>query len=704
MKKMKKRTCIFAVILAANCLRIGSAASASDDLAPALPAGVDEIVFATRAYGPDGHYYANFGYYCFDPQQKVYPQGGSGLWRLSLRTGELTALLQDDRGGIRDPTVHYDGQKILFSYRQGGSDHHHLYEIGVDGTGLRQLTDGPYDDIEPTYLPDGGIAFCSSRCHRWVMCWQTPVAILYRCDADGGNIRPLSSNAAMESTPAVLPDGRILYTRWEYVNRSQLCYHHLWTVNADGTAVMTFYGNMHPTGMPYHLERQDGDIVTYQNVPGAVAMLDARPIPGTRKVVAVFSPGHGRQEHEGYVTIVDPRNGPDDPPSARRIHLAGNWRDPWPLSPDCLLVARGRELYLMDHQGQTRLLHQLQDLPPAMRLHEPVPVTVREREQILPQRSELSSPTGTLILADVTRGRNMEGVAAGEIRKLLVLEDLPGPFHNSPGFDGISLWGTFTLARILGTVPVESDGSAHFDAPAMRSLFFVALDQHDLSVKNMQSFVTLQPGETTSCVGCHETRITSPANPGQATPLALQRRASRIEPLADMPEIVDFRRHVQPILDRHCIECHDSRRAEGKLRLDGGRSVPSHGRGQVLGSYIALVNRLGEVADGRNAHGNRPPRTMGSSGSRFMSRFDGSHHDVRVSPGEFATIRLWLDSGAAANGTYAVMDGGSPERPSPLYLREMKRYGILPSGLDQDSDGFDAYATDQAYWRSFWHP
>jgi hypothetical protein len=280
---MKKRTCIFAAILAANCLLVGSAVSASEDLAPALPAGVDEIVFATRAYGPDGHYYANFGYYCFDPQQKVYPQGGSGLWRLSLRTGELTALLQDDQGGIRDPTVHYDGQKILFSYRRGGSDHHHLYEIGVDGSGLRQLTDGPYDDIEPTYLPDGGIAFCSSRCHRWVMCWQTPVAILYRCDADGGNIRPLSSNAAMESTPAVLPDGRILYTRWEYVNRSQLCYHHLWTVNADGTGVMTFYGNMHPTGMPYHLERQDGDIVTYQNVPGAVAMLDARPIPGTRQ-------------------------------------------------------------------------------------------------------------------------------------------------------------------------------------------------------------------------------------------------------------------------------------------------------------------------------------------------------------------------------------------------------------------------------------
>jgi hypothetical protein len=683
--------------------KCAGAAAGADQALPSVPEGLDEIVFASRAYGPDGHYYANFGYYCFDPEQKVYPLGGSGLWRLSLRTGEVTPLLLDESGGIRDPVVHYDGQKILFSYRRGGSDHHHLYEIQRDGSGLRQLTDGPYDDIEPTYLPDGDIVFSSSRCNRWVMCWKTPVAILHRCSADGSNIRPLSSNAAMENTPAVLPDGRILYTRWEYVNRSQLCYHHLWTMNADGTGVMTFYGNMHPTGMPYHLDGQAGNVVNYQNVPGAVAMLGARPIPETGQVVAIFSPGHGRREHEGYVTLIDPRKGPDDQPSARRIHPAGNWRDPWPVSSSAWLVARGRELHLMDDQGRTRLLHSLRELPPEMLLHEPVPLVARDREQIVPPRSDPARDTGTLVLADVTRGRNMDGVAEGEIKKLLVLEDLPGPFHNSPGFDGISLWGTFTLTRILGTVPVEADGSAHFEAPALRSLFFVALDEQDLSVKNMQSFVTLQPGEITSCVGCHESRNNAPANPGHGTPLALQRRPSRIQPLAGMPEIVDFRRHVQPILDRYCIDCHGDERAEGKLRLDASRSLASHGRGRVLSSYVALVSRLGEVADGRNAHGNRPPRSMGSSGSRFLSRFDGSHSDVRVTPDEAAIIRLWLDTGAAANGTYAVMDGGLPDRPSPLYVREMQRYGILPPDVQIGGDDFDAYTTDQAYWHSFWH-
>ncbi len=681
-----------------------AAVRAEEEGAPRLPDGLDEVVYATRAYGPDGHYYANFGYYSYDPEEKVYAQGGGGLWRLNLRTGERTALMEDAEGGFRDPQVHYDAEKVLFSYRPGGTDHYHLYEIQLDGSGLRQLTDGPYDDIEPTYLPDGGIAFCSSRCNRWVMCWSTPVAILYRCDADGGNIRPLSSNASTENTPAVLFDGRLLYTRWEYVDRSQLAYHHLWTMNPDGTGVMTFFGNMHPMGRHYQLAGRDGNRVTYDNVPGDYAMLDARPIPGTRKVVAIFSPGHGLIEHEGFMTIVDPRSGPDHQPAARRIHPEVRWRDPWPVSSDTFLVARGRELHLMDDQGRTRLLHQLRDEPSELRLHEPVPVVARQREPVITSRTDTMAETGRLILSDVTHGRNMEGVDEGEIQRLLVLEQLPGPFHNSPGFDGISLWGTFTLTRILGTVPVEADGSAHFEVPALRSLFFVALDEDDLSVKRMQSFLTLQPGETTSCVGCHEPRTSAPPNPGRDVLLALDRPPSRIEPIAGMPEIVDFRRHVQPVLDKHCITCHGPDEAEGNLRLDVGRgSTPSHGAGRVLRSYVALVSRLGEVADGRNAHGNRPPRTIGSSASGLMSRIDGSHHGVQVSPEERDLIRLWIDSGAAANGTYAIMDGGTIERPSPIYIREMQRYGILPPDFDIDRDPLDVYATDEDYWQSLWH-
>ncbi|MFW6169011.1 MAG: hypothetical protein ACODAD_00875 [Planctomycetota bacterium] len=662
-----------------------------------------DVVFAVRSGGPDPHYYANFGYYCFDPEQKVYSQGGGSLRRLNLRTGEVTTLLDDPQGGVRDPQVHYDGQKVLFSYRRGGSDYYHLYEINVDGSGLRQLTEGPFDDIEPTYLPDGSIVFCSSRCNRWVLCWKVPVAILYCCDADGGNIEMLSSNAVTENTPAVLPDGRILYTRWEYVERSQLAYHHLWTINPDGTGQMTFFGNMHPTGMHHNIKDRVGREVRYDNVPGDVAMLDAKPIPGTQKVVSIFSPGHGRREHMGFVTVVDPGRGPDHQPSARRIHPGGNWRDPCPLASDRFLVARANELHLMDLEGNTRLLHRLSEGSSEMMLHEPSPIRSRPHQRRVAPRTDASQATGRLILADVTVGRNMEGVAPGEITRLLVLEQLPGPFHNSPGFDGLSLWGTFSLHRILGTVPVEADGSAFFEVPAMRSLFFVALDENDLAVQKMQSFVTVQPGETTSCVGCHEPRTVTPANPSHASLTAVARRPSRIEPIERMPPIVDFRRHVQPILDRHCTGCHNSQDREAELNLEAGPGMPSHGRGRVYSSYVALVRRLGVVADGRNAHGNRPPRSMGSSASKLMRRIDGSHHDVIVSEKEATLIRLWLDSGAAANGTYAIMDGGTPERPSPLYIREMQRYGILPPEFDPAVDQLDPYAADEAYWRSFWY-
>lgn len=686
------------------CMLVGLACSAGLPEAshPHEQSHLPDVIFAVRPYGPDGHYYANFGYYSYNPDEKAYPIGGQ-LCRLAPATGEVKVLLDDPTGGVRDPQVHYDGQRVLFSYRPGETEYYHLYEMNVDGTGLQQLTDGPYDDIEPTYLPDGDIVFCSSRCNRWVACWKVPVANLHRCHGDGSNVHMISSNAVTENTPAVLPDGRLLYTRWEYNDRSQLAYHHLWTINLDGTGQMTYFGNMYPTGMTSNIAARTGNVVQYNNVPGAEAMLDSRPIPGTRSVVSIFSPGHGRREHHGYVTIIDPRRGPDHQPFARRIHPDVNWRDPYPLSATQFLVARGRELHLMDDQGQTRLIHSLKDRRQELQLHEPVPVRPQHRELVTAKRTDAEMPLGRLVLTNVTRGRNMEGVRPGEIKKLLVLEQLPVPFHNSPGFDGISLWGPFTLARILGTVPVEADGSAYFEAPAMRSLFFVALDENELSVKKMQSFVTLQPGETTSCVGCHEPRTVTPENPGQPILQAVRRSPSRIEPMDGAPQIVDFRRHIQPILDRHCVACHGEDNPDGAICLTGTRGMPSHGAGQVLLSYVELVRRYEEVVDGRNAHGNRGPRQIGSSASKLMTRIDGSHYDVRISPLEMRLVRLWLDSGAVANGTYGIMNGGTPERPNPQYVREMKRYGILPADLDETGTPIDVYATDEAYFRSFWH-
>ena len=158
------------------------------------PLASRDIIFATRENaGSDGHWYANFSHHAANPDRHLYGPGGR-LCRLNMDSGKLTVLLEDLDGGVRDPQVHYDAEKILFSYRKGNTPYYHLYEINIDGTGLRQITDGPYDDVEPSYLPDDSIVFCSSRCNRMVNCWRTPVAVLDRCDGDGANVRQLSTN------------------------------------------------------------------------------------------------------------------------------------------------------------------------------------------------------------------------------------------------------------------------------------------------------------------------------------------------------------------------------------------------------------------------------------------------------------------------------------------------------------------------------
>lgn len=604
--------------------------------------GVKEIVFAARKVIPE-HWYANFGYYAADTgpsyfknSNKLY-RDGARLCRLNVDSGEVTTLLDDPAGGIRDPQVHYDGQRILFSYRRGGTPNYLLYEIGSDGTGLRQLTQGLHDDFEPSYLPDGGIVFVSSRCNRWVNCWLTQVAVLYRCDADGANLRPLSSNNEHDNTPWPLPDGRILYTRWEYVDRSQVDYHHLWFINPDGTGQMTFFGNLHP----------------------GTVMIDAKPIPGSTKIVASFSPGHGQTEHEGAVAVIDPEAGPDRPDAARRISRAQNYRDPWAFSETAFLAAQESRLVLMDERGRTQDLFSLSaaDRADGLELHEPRPLLPRPREVVVPSRIRPEEETGRLLLADIHEGRQMTGVKRGEIKKLLVLETLPKPVNFTGGMDPLSYGGTFTLERVLGTVPVEADGSAYFDVPALRSVFFVALDEQDRSVKRMQSFVTVQPGEVTGCVGCHEQR-TQTMPPNVPLNLAARRAPSRIEPVADVPDVLDFPRDIQPILDRLCTDCHGYEQTArggpyaGRLLLAGDRGpMFSH-------SYFMMtVKRLFE--DGRNeAKSNLKPRAVGSSASRILKQLDGSHHDVRATPLEEKTLRLWIESGAPYPGTYAALGSG----------------------------------------------
>ncbi len=597
--------------------------------------GVEEVVFAVRE--PKGpHWYENFGYDVRDTGNKSYGRQGR-LCKLNLKTSKMELLLDDPAGAVRDPQVHYDGKKILFSYRKGGTDYFHLYEINTNGKDLKQLTDGPWDDIEPIYLPDGDIIFCSSRSKRWVPCWYVQVATLHRCDANGDNIRMLSSNIEQDNTPWMLPDGRVMYTRWEYVDRSREDFHQLWVMNPDGTSQMTYFGNMHPR----HL------------------LIDAKPIPGSSKVVAVHSPFHGDREHQGYITTISPQQGPDDLDSKKIItgkersqKETRRYRDPYPLSPNYILVANGSRLYMMNGRGQTSLLYRL---PPDLAdsgawIHEPRPLVPRVKEPIIPPKIDLSDSTSQMIVQDIYIGRNMKGIKRGTIKKLLILENLPKPVNFTGSMDPISFGGSYTLNRVLGTVPVEPDGSVNAKVPPLRSLQLVALDENDLSVKRMLSFMTLMPGEVNACIGCHEDRTKGVSNLPLAQ--ASQRPSSEIQPIPGTPEIFEYPRDIQPIWDRHCLDCHDTNKYEGRVLMTGDRGP------MFTHSYYDLSARL-QMADGRDlARGNYAPYTIGSSASYLMNKVDGSHHGVQLDAQELRMVKLWIDASATFPGTYASLASG----------------------------------------------
>ena len=607
------------------------------DIAPraaALRAGeyglFSEIVFSTRNHVSDGHWYANFGYYCSSPETTTYGrQGRLGVW--NFHTGAVRLLVDDTEGGVRDPCVSYDAKKILFSYRPANVPHYHLYEIGADGKNLRRLTDGEYDDIEPCYLPDGGIVFVSGRAKRWVNCWLTQVATVHRCDADGRNIRMLSANIEQDNTPWPLPDGRLIYTRWEYVDRNQVNYHHLWTMNPDGTQHSVFFGNLHPGGL----------------------FIDAKPIPHSTDILFIDSPGHGAVEHKGFVARVSAKQGPDVQQNLRRISKAANYRDPWPLTSDLCLVAHDRDLVLMDDAGTEKTLFSLPAEFKDCDLQEPRPLLPRAREPLIADKTDLSQPEGVFFLENVYEGRQMADVEKGSVKKLMILESLPKPINFTGGMDPLSYVGTFTLPRVLGTVPVEPDGSAHFAVPVQRPVFFVALDARGRAIKRMQSFTQLMPGEHQGCTGCHEERVSAPrpyASAGAVT--ASRRQPSAIDAKDRAFDVADFPRCVQPVLDRLCVRCHNPDDRKGGIDLCG-----DHGPMFSMGYYTLAA--WGQITDGRNyAKSNYAPYALGSGGSPLMKKLDGSHHGVAPSPKDLATVALWLDASAPYPGTYAALGCG----------------------------------------------
>jgi len=660
------------------------------------------LLFCKRVPGRYSHLVMQ--YYGF------FARPGGGLFVLERPGQSLEA--RDILGGrfadgsVLEPRLSYDGRKAVFSFvrctgklhdinqldNRTDEDFYHIWEVNVDGTGLRQLTSGPYDDLMPTYLPDGGIAFCSTRRRGHARCfhracgtrWQ--VYTLHRMDADGADLRILSVHDTNEWFPAVSNSGHLLYARWDYIDRDAVTHQNLWSTRPDGTNPLAVWGNA--TSSPH---------CTFQ----------AQPIPGTDRIVFTASAHHSRTG--GSLAILDggiSNNGPaaitritpDVPfPEAEGTGIPEYYGSPWPLSEKYFLAAyspmplvfepgvnppNALGLYLLDAFGNRELIYR----DPEIGCETPIPLAARPVPPVVASACATDAgATGQMLLLDVYQG--LGDLPRGSIRQLRIVQIFPKttPYQNEPA---IGMAVEENARAVLGTVPVEPDGSAYFELPAGKPVLFQALDADGLAYQTMRSVTYVQRGELLSCVGCHEGRLTAP--PSRLI-MASRRPPSRIDPGAYGGRPFSFLEVVQPVLDKHCVRCHGGEKTEKDLDL---RALPQ--QGNANGPYVfsksyvslcgdamafwgagtnaktaaqALVPRFG----GRNNVDVTPPSGLyGALGSRLMKILRAGHEKVRLTDDEIRRLAVWIDLNAVFYGAYSAEDQARQLRRERLPMPDVQ--------------------------------
>jgi hypothetical protein len=595
-------------------------------------------------------------------------------------------------GSFLSPDLSYDGKSLLFAYVECQGDrlhrHHtdatrghwaegrcyHVFKVGMDGSNLEQLTDGTWNDFDPCWLPSGRIAFISERRGGYLRCGRVcPTYTVYDMDADGGDIRCLSFHETNEWNPSVTPDGMIMYTRWDYVDRHGVVAHAPWIMTPDGRNPRVVFGNY-----SFRSARPDME-------------LGIRAIPGSHRYVATAAPHHGQSY--GSLVVFDPQI-PDEQPMASLKRLTPDvdfpetqggtetYGEAWPLSEDYHLCAydpamevpgmgaRGNYgIYLVDSFGNRELIYR----DPEIGCHEPLPVRSRPSPPVAPEMS-VRAPEGQV--AEATVGvvdvyQSMQPWPEGtKIKSLRVFQILPlsvpsaSVSHNTgiqipQGSDSVNL-----ARAILGEVPVESDGSAYFTVPARKELFFQVVDEQGLAVTSMRSAAQFQAGENSICQGCHEPGKGAPAKL-TTVPLAMRRAPSRLLPGPDGTNPFSYPRLVQPILDRHCVACHAAQ-PEKAPRLDrewvkypgGGMNVPT----TYYASYVSLAPNFGFYnyggKDWQDPKWYRTtPGEFGARASKLHKLLEKGHYDVALSPEDRHRIDLWLDSCSPFFGVYEEEGG-----------------------------------------------
>ena len=627
---------------------------------------------------------------------------GGGLYVANLRQpGVLRELVTSPEGQILDADVSYDGREILFSWRRRQSEGYQLYVINEDGTQLRQLTEGPHHNYNACWLPDGGIAFLSTRSARFAYCWISPVGVLYRMERDGTRVTRLSANIVNDFTPSVLTDGRVIYSRWEYVDKPAIPIQSLWTIRPDGTGLAGYFGN---------------------RVLSPATFMEARSIPGSSKVLCLLTSHNGPSR--GAIGMIDTAYGENAAAGIRNLtpevdigqanqgdgnQIHGPYENPFPLDEELYLVSKRGTVLARSYDGtQTARLLEPENGPG---FYNPQPLRARPRQPILsstlplaqldpapaadtltdnhvaePERSSTANPLSrsagadaetapetvawaTVALQDVYRGLEPQ-VKRGEVKEICVVEEMRKVVRTDVKnrafgfqFPVISCGATYAAKKVWGYAPVAADGSATFQVPAGRPIYFLALDAEGRAVQRMRTFTHLMPGETQGCIGCHESRQQTVAAPQvrPRTPVALR------PPEWGAGVGFDYARVVQPVLDEHCAKCHSGPTPAGKVDLGGDATdffnvsyeVLARGRrrsGEAewdspyvnwIPTYNGMEQNILEVS----------PKAWGSPRSRLAELLVNGHPDTNGVPQlkmEASAIRrvlAWIDLNVPYYGT-----------------------------------------------------
>jgi len=635
--------------------------------------------------------------YCARPGGGVFMLAEPGR---SMRTRDLTPAGLP-AGNFMTPELSPDGQRVWIAYcpvteaptswdydERTRHLRYHVHELTLASGEVRALTRGDTDNFSPVALPSGDILFLSTRRGGYHRCGRGPcfVYTLTRMGPDGTNPRTISFHETHEWDPSLLNDGRVVYTRWDYVDRNAVHYEQLWSALPDGSNARIYYGNntWNPTGL-----------------------WEARAIPGNSRLMATAAPHHGMSA--GSIVLLDTARGVDGPAPLTRLTpdvrfpesesplafgprptgydfdtpVTQYWnaplvdparvqtvpeeeqrwpghcyKSPWPLSEQFFIVSYSFDqlvgepgpnlpnmfgLYFADAFGNKELVYRdpaisslwARPLAPRQPPPEPVATTLAA-----------TADHGTFFLRNVTDGWPALPAEA-RITRLRLVQVL---LKTTPHADTPRVGAAFAAPgkQVLGTVPVEPDGSAYFEAPARTPLLFQALDARGRAVQTMRSLVYLQPGEHQSCVGCHEHRLESADT--ATLPLAIRRAPSTIRPGPEGSRPFSYPRLVQPVLDRHCVRCHDGQ--------EPGRPVlTGEPEGGFTRSYQALVSRVSFSAWGRPEQNFEPltaPLRFGALSSPLLKMLESGHGKVALSPEDEDRLWTWMDANALFYGTFDV--------------------------------------------------